>query len=132
MDRFYSLTVSYPNAPERTFVAKYDARDWFDNRPCLYAGDVDGGRVSEVPLLRVLLKAQLAAMLCRISSALTLSSPSTTEIADGDGLEMRAKDFKFDNFAVLDNHSLLLYRSVAYWTFYGRELHYSYIHYSYI
>ena len=24
MDRFYSLTVSYPNAPERTFIAKYD------------------------------------------------------------------------------------------------------------
>ena len=23
MDRFYSVTVSYPNAPERTFVAKY-------------------------------------------------------------------------------------------------------------
>ena len=49
MDRFYSLTVSYPNAAERTFVAKYDERDWFDNRPCLYAGDSDGGRVSEVP-----------------------------------------------------------------------------------
>ena len=49
MDRFYSLTVSYPNAPERTFVAKYDERDWFDNRPCLYAGNADGGRVSEVP-----------------------------------------------------------------------------------
>ena len=49
MDRFYSVTVSCPNAPERTFVAKYDERDWFDNRPCLYAGDADGGCVSEVP-----------------------------------------------------------------------------------
>ena len=37
------------------------------------------------PLLTVSLKAQLAAMLCRICSALTLSSPSTTETADGDG-----------------------------------------------
>ena len=36
-------------------------------------------------LLTVSLKAQLAAMLCRICSALTLSSPSTTEIADEDG-----------------------------------------------
>ena len=37
------------------------------------------------PLLTVSLKAQLAAMLCRICSAPTLSSPSTTEIADEDG-----------------------------------------------
>ena len=36
------------------------------------------------PLLTVSLKAQLAAMLCRICSALTLSSPSTAEIADED------------------------------------------------
>ena len=34
------------------------------------------------PLLTVSLKAQLTAMLCRICSELTLSSPSTTEIAD--------------------------------------------------
>ena len=26
MDRFYSVTVSNPNAPERTFVAQYDVR----------------------------------------------------------------------------------------------------------
>ena len=32
MDRFYSLTVSYPDAPERTFVAKYDERDWSGGR----------------------------------------------------------------------------------------------------
>ena len=40
------------------------------------------------PLLTVSLKAQLAAMLCRISSALTLSSPSTTEIVDEDGFRV--------------------------------------------
>ena len=49
MDRFYSVTVSYPNTPERTFIAEYDERDWFDNRPCLYAGNGDGGHTSEVP-----------------------------------------------------------------------------------
>ena len=88
MDRFYSVTVSYPNAPERTFVAKYDERDWFDNRPCLYAGDADGGCVSEAPTSDSVIEGQLAAMLCRISSALTLSSPSTTEIVDEDGFRV--------------------------------------------
>ena len=48
MDRFYSVTVSYPSAPERTFVAEYDERDWCDNRPCFYAGNRDGGSISEV------------------------------------------------------------------------------------
>ena len=36
------------------------------------------------PVLTVSLKAQLAAMLCRICSTPTLSSPSTREIADED------------------------------------------------
>ena len=40
------------------------------------------------PLLTVSLKAQLPAMLCRICSALALSSPSTTEIVDGDGFHV--------------------------------------------
>ena len=48
MDRLYSVTVSYPSAPERTFVAEYDERDWFDNRPCLYAGNSNGGSIREV------------------------------------------------------------------------------------
>ena len=48
MDRLYSVTVSYPSAPERTFVAEYDERDWFDNRPCRYAGNSNGGSIREV------------------------------------------------------------------------------------
>ena len=47
-DRVYSVTVSYPGSPERTFIADYGERDWLDNRPCLYAGNQNGGPIAEV------------------------------------------------------------------------------------
>ena len=47
-DRIYSVTVAYPGAPERTFIANYGKRDWLDGRPCLYAGNSNGGPVAEV------------------------------------------------------------------------------------
>ena len=48
-DRVYSVTVSYPGAPKRTFIADYGRKDWLDNRPCLYAGNHNGGPIGEVP-----------------------------------------------------------------------------------
>ena len=47
-DKIYSITASYPGAPERTFIADYGKRDWLDNRPCLYAGNRNGGPIWEV------------------------------------------------------------------------------------
>ena len=48
-DRIYSITVAYPDAPERTFIADYGKKDWLDGRPCLYAGNHNGGPIGEVP-----------------------------------------------------------------------------------
>ena len=47
-DRIYSVTVAYPNATERTFIADYGKKDWLDGRPCLYAGNHNGGPIGEV------------------------------------------------------------------------------------
>ena len=47
-DRIYSVTASYPGAPERTFHADYGKKDWLDNRPCLYAGSHNAGPIWEV------------------------------------------------------------------------------------
>ena len=48
-DRIYSITVAYPGATERTFIADYGKKDWLDGRPCLYAGNHNGGPIEEVP-----------------------------------------------------------------------------------
>ena len=48
-DRKYSVTILYPDAPTRTFIADYGKKDWLDNRPCLYAGNQNGGPIAEVP-----------------------------------------------------------------------------------
>ena len=47
-DKKYMITIFYPGAPKRTFVADYGDRDWYNNRHCLYAGDREGGKSGEV------------------------------------------------------------------------------------
>ena len=110
MDRFYSLTVSYPNVPERgSSLPSMMSETGLTTDPASMLAMPTVGVSVRSPLLAVSLKAQLAAMLCRICSALTSSSSSTTEIADGDGFCVGSLP---DNFAVLDNHPLLLNRLV--------------------
>lgn len=48
-NRSYSVTVSYPGSPKRTFIADFSTKDWSDHRPCLYAGNNNGGPIGEVP-----------------------------------------------------------------------------------
>ena len=47
-DRIYSITASYPGAPDRTFIARFGEKDWLDDRSCLYAGNHGAGPTGEV------------------------------------------------------------------------------------